>query len=68
MTLSEENQSPTGNVQPVRIHLNVSTNNDHDCRPWEQIYVVGNLPELGAWDPYKALLLQPNGKSKTMEN
>jgi hypothetical protein len=29
------------------------------------VYVVGNIPELGQWDPCKAVLLRPDGPYPT---
>ena len=41
-------------AQPVRVDFTV---NGYSTSPGQDLYVVGNVPELGSWDPTKAVKL-----------
>jgi glycosidase len=50
------NQQPTGRA--VRADVTISVRTPAKLAAGETLYLVGNLPEIGAWDPKKAVALR----------
>jgi alpha-glucosidase len=49
------------NLQPITPATSVNFVCDRGfTAPGQSVYMVGSLPELGAWDPQQAIKLEPN--------